>query len=127
MSSAEMLLREDQGTAGCNLGQDGPPAARTALRLPPDFDVVRQQPPVNGFGGVSHEGASFKAGLLQEPGKSPTMIQVEAGRKKTSYEIKEETRGGGQRPRPGWTGGSPEDTDWLMSSRSISAGSIRSM
>lgn len=44
----------------------------------PDFDVVRQQPAVNGLGGVSHERSSFEAGLLQEPGQSSAVIQVEA-------------------------------------------------
>lgn len=52
-------------------------------RLPPDFDVVRQQPAVDGFGGVSHEGAALKAGLLQEPGQSATVVQVEAGEAST--------------------------------------------
>lgn len=44
----------------------------------PDFDVVRQQPAVDGLGCVCHEGASFEAGLLQEPGQSATVVQVEA-------------------------------------------------
>lgn len=44
----------------------------------PDFDVVGQQPAVDGLGGVSHEGSSFEAGLLQEPGQSSTVVQVEA-------------------------------------------------
>lgn len=36
--------------------------------LLPDFDVVWQQPPVDGLSGVGHEGPAFKAGLLEEPG-----------------------------------------------------------
>lgn len=64
--------------------KDGPDPALAVLvpigqRLPPDFDVVREQPAVDGFGGVSHEGAALKAGLLQEPGQSAAMVQVEAG------------------------------------------------
>lgn len=47
----------------------------------PDFDVVRQQPAVDGLGGVRHEGPSFEASLLQEPGKSSTVVQVEAERR----------------------------------------------
>lgn len=30
----------------------------------PDFDIVWQKPPVDGFGGMGHESASFEAGLL---------------------------------------------------------------
>ena len=47
------------------------------MRCSPDFDVVGQQPAVDGFGCVGHEGASFEAGLLQEPGQSAAVVQVE--------------------------------------------------
>ena len=47
---------------------------------PPDFDVVGQQPAVDGLGGVGHEGPAFEAGLLEEPGQSSTVVQVEANR-----------------------------------------------
>ena len=44
---------------------------------PPDFDVVGQQPAVDGLGGVGHEGPPLEAGLLEEPGQSPTVVQME--------------------------------------------------
>lgn len=47
----------------------------------PDFDVVRQQPAVDGLRGVSHERPAFEAGLLEEPGQSSTVIQMETGEK----------------------------------------------
>lgn len=46
--------------------------------LLPDFDVVRQQPAVDGFCGVGHERPAFEAGLLEEPGQGSTVIQMEA-------------------------------------------------
>lgn len=49
--------------------------------LLPDFDVVWQEPAVDGLCGVSHEGPAFKAGLLEEPGQSSTMIQMETCKK----------------------------------------------
>lgn len=44
------------------------------LILLPDFDIVWQQPAVDGLSGVGHEGPAFKAGLLEEPGQSSTVI-----------------------------------------------------
>lgn len=43
----------------------------------PDFYIIWQQPAVDGLSGVGHEGSAFKAGLLEEPGQSTTVIQME--------------------------------------------------
>lgn len=32
--------------------------------LLPDFNIIREQPTINSFGGMRHETATFKAGLL---------------------------------------------------------------
>lgn len=56
------------------------------LLLPPDFDVVRQQPAVDGLGGVSHECPAFKAGFLEEPWQSSTVIQVETNERTRALE-----------------------------------------
>lgn len=42
----------------------------------PDFDIIRQQPAVNSFGGVGHEGPSFETGLLEKPRQGSTVVQV---------------------------------------------------
>lgn len=55
------------------------------LLLPPDFDIIGQQPAVDGFGGVGHEGPAFKAGLLEEPRQSSAVIQVETEEKTSHY------------------------------------------
>ena len=55
------------------------------LLRPPDFDIIGQQPAVDGLGGVGHESPAFKAGLLEEPGQSSTVIQVETEEKTSNY------------------------------------------
>lgn len=47
----------------------------------PDFNVIRDQPPVDGFGGVRHEYTSFERRLREEPGQRTAVVQVE-----TKYE-----------------------------------------
>lgn len=48
----------------------------------PDFDVVRKQPAVNGFGRVGHECPPFITSFLQKPRQSPTVIQMKAKRER---------------------------------------------
>lgn len=76
-----MLLQEDKGRHQLHKGGwpcPALPCTPIGQQLPPDFDIVGQQPAVDGFGGVSHEGAALEAGLLQEPGQSTAVVQVEA-------------------------------------------------
>jgi hypothetical protein len=51
----------------------------------PDFDIIRQQPAVNSFGGVGHEGPSFETGLLEKPRQGATVVQVETEIEKGDY------------------------------------------
>ena len=44
----------------------------------PDFDVVGQEPLVDGLGGVRHVALALELGLLEEPRQCATMVQVKA-------------------------------------------------
>lgn len=43
----------------------------------PDFDIVWEKPSVNSLCGMRHKSPSFEACLLEEPGQSTTVIQME--------------------------------------------------
>jgi len=42
-----------------------------------DFDKIRQEEFVNGFGGVGHENAATKGGFLEKVGQGSGVVQVE--------------------------------------------------
>ena len=60
----------------------------------PDFHVIRQEPPVDGLGGVCHEHPAVEAGLLQEVRQRAGVVQMktEVGDKDKERKLKCEAR-----------------------------------
>lgn len=57
-------------------------------QVAPDFDVVWQQPTINGFGSMCHEGPPFKTRLLKKPRQSSTVVQVETVQQEWTFSWK---------------------------------------